>query len=88
MITEVEGNLLKDIQPYSVLLHQVNCVGTMGAGLALQMAKKFDGMYKAYREHCSWFQKDWTGKTHYDELLGTWFRWQPKEDLIVCNAFG
>lgn len=55
MITEVEGNLLKDIQPYSVLLHQVNCVGTIGAGLALQMAKKFDGMYKAYREHCSWF---------------------------------
>ena len=34
MITEVNSNILKDIEPYTVLLHQVNCLGKMGAGLA------------------------------------------------------
>ncbi len=90
MITEVEGNLLRDIKPYSVLLHQVNCLGKMGAGLAAQMAKKFDGLWQSYHEYCGWFQEDYNGKSHRHEILGTWHIFRPKDrdDLIVVNAFG
>lgn len=90
MITEVEGSLLKDIKPYSVLLHQVNCLGKMGAGLAAQMAKNFNGLWQSYHEYCGWFQEDYNGKSHRDEILGTWHVFKPKDrdDLIICNAFG
>lgn len=90
MIVEVEGSLLKDIKPYSVILHQVNCLGKMGAGLAAQLNKKFDGLWKSYHEYCSWFQEDYNGKSHRDQILGTWHVFKPKgrNDLIICNAFG
>lgn len=90
MIVEVEGSLLKDIKPYSVLLHQVNCLGKMGAGLAAQMSKKFDGLWQSYHKYCMWFQEDYNGKSHRDEILGTWHVFKPKDrdDLIICNAFG
>lgn len=88
MIKIVEGNMLRDIEPYSVLLHQVNCMGKMGAGLAAQMAHKFDGLFKSYHEYCSWFQEGYDGKSHRDEILGTWHKFQVKDDLIICNAFG
>ena len=88
MIKEVEGSLLSDIQPYSVILHQVNCLGKMGAGIALQLAKMFPDMYKDYKSYCSWFQEYGDEKrNHYDELLGTFHRYQVKNDLIICNAF-
>lgn len=35
MITEVQGNLLK--QPVDIIAHQTNCVGAMGAGIAKQI---------------------------------------------------
>ena len=88
MIKEVEGSLLSDIQPYSVILHQVNCLGKMGAGIALQLAKMFPDMYKDYKSYCSWFQEYGDEKcNHYDKLLGTFHRYQVKNDLIICNAF-
>ena len=90
MITEVEGSLLKDIQPYSILLHQVNCLGKMSSGLAAQMAKKFDGLWKSYHDYCGWFQADYNGKSHRNEILGTWHIFRPKDrdDLIIVSAFG
>lgn len=90
MITEVDGNLLSDIKPYSIIIHQVNCLGKMGAGFAAQIAKKFDGLWKSYHEYCGWFQEDYNGKSHRDEILGTWHIFRPKgrNDLIIVNAFG
>ena len=88
MITEVNSNILKDIEPYTVLLHQVNCLGKMGAGLAAQISKKFPGLWKDYHEYCGWFQEDDNGKSHRHEILGSWHKFQPKDDLIICNAFG
>jgi len=34
------------------LVNPVNCLGVMGAGLALKFKQKFPDMYKEYRYHC------------------------------------
>lgn len=34
------------------LVNPVNCVGVMGAGLALEFKKRFPGMFKSYVEDC------------------------------------
>ena len=88
MIQTVEGNMLEDIEPYTVLLHQVNCIGKLGQGIASAMNKKFTGLWPSYNGYCRWFQEDFSKKSHYDELLGTWHRFEVKPDLIICSAFG
>lgn len=34
------------------LVNPVNCVGVMGAGLALEFKRKFPKMFKEYQQHC------------------------------------
>lgn len=36
----------------AVLVNPVNCVGTMGGGLALSFSRRFPGMARRYRELC------------------------------------
>lgn len=50
MIKEVTGNLLAD--DAQALVNPVNCVGVMGAGLALQFKEAFPGMFHIYRAAC------------------------------------
>lgn len=88
MIQTIEGNMLEDIEPYTVLLHQVNCIGKFGQGVSAAISKKFDGFWQSYSSYCKWFQPDYNGKSHIDEILGTWHRFEAKPDLIVCSAFG
>lgn len=50
MIKEVRGDLL--IAPVDVLVNPVNCVGVMGAGLALQFKEVYPEMFRAYQIAC------------------------------------
>lgn len=50
MITEVEGNLFSSSA--DILVNAVNCVGVMGAGIALQFKQTFPEYYKDYYELC------------------------------------
>jgi O-acetyl-ADP-ribose deacetylase (regulator of RNase III) len=50
MITEQTGDLLK--VEAEALVNPVNCVGTMGKGLALQFRGEFHENYDLYREAC------------------------------------
>lgn len=36
-----------------VIIHQVNCQGVMGAGLALQIRFKYPEVYKQYQSYCA-----------------------------------
>ena len=49
-ITYVEGNILESSA--SVLVNPVNCVGVMGAGLALQFKRKYPEMFRMYKKNC------------------------------------
>lgn len=49
MLNIIEGNLL-DIEQ-GVILHQCNCQGTYGAGIAKQIANKWPQAKQAYLDH-------------------------------------
>lgn len=50
MITSTQGNILDS--KCEALVNPVNCVGVMGAGLALQFKKKYPAMFKDYAFKC------------------------------------
>ncbi|MFH0904043.1 MAG: macro domain-containing protein [Methanobacteriota archaeon] len=50
MITFTSGNLL-DI-PADIRINTVNCVGVMGAGVALAFRKKYPEMFREYQKAC------------------------------------
>lgn len=51
MIEYREGNMFTS--DAEVLVNPVNCVGVMGAGLALQFKNKFPQMFQVYKEICA-----------------------------------
>lgn len=51
MVTYSDGDLFE--APADALVNPVNCVGTMGKGLALQFKKRFPGAFRAYSRACS-----------------------------------
>jgi O-acetyl-ADP-ribose deacetylase (regulator of RNase III) len=55
-IVYVEGNILESSA--SVLVNPVNCVGVMGAGLALQFKRKYPEMFKMYKKNCTMVSMD------------------------------
>jgi len=61
MIKYVRGNLLDAPQP--IIVHQVNCQGVMGSGVAKAIRDKYPQAYQAYRS----MQESYTVKS---SLLG------------------
>lgn len=51
-VNMIKGDLFKLAPQGSVLLHACNTKGVWGAGIALEMAKKFPHALKRYREDC------------------------------------
>lgn len=50
MIEIIEGDLLESDADY--ICHQVNCLGVMGSGIALQIRDKYPNVYKEYANFC------------------------------------
>ena len=78
MITYTEGNLLTTNT--QILVHQTNCQGVMGAGLAKQIRAKYPKVYTAYKQLCS--------TTAPERLLGTIQCIPISEHTAICNLFG
>lgn len=53
MIKHVNGNILNANE---IICHQVNCLGVMGGGLALQIKNKWPEVYREYSEYCDQVQ--------------------------------
>jgi O-acetyl-ADP-ribose deacetylase (regulator of RNase III) len=53
-ISFAQGDLLEapDLYHLDAIGHGVNCVGSMGAGIAAQIAHRWPAMYESYRELC------------------------------------
>lgn len=53
MITEIKGDAVKALKDgdISILIHQVNCQGVMGSGIAGQIRKEFPEHYTDYLEY-------------------------------------
>ena len=71
----------------NVIVHQTNCQGVMGAGLARQIKYKFPDVYNEYRHKVNSFSQP----SYRTNLLGTSQLIQvenPAEYNAVCNLFG
>ena len=74
-----------------IIVHQVNCMGKMGSGVALQVKKKFPHVYEEYLKVCN---ENMLGKIQLVPIdkqyigiapgmvIGT-----PKDEQYICNMF-
>lgn len=76
MVKIIEGNILD--APENIICQQVNCQGVMGAGLALQIMKKYPEVYPRYREYCKKYCWGLIGSVCYVKT----------NDKIIANLFG
>lgn len=60
-----------------IIAHQVNCLGVMGAGIALQIKRAYPKMYSHYKNYCN----------QVSDKLGTIFLYNHSENLRVANLF-
>lgn len=78
MIIEEKGDLLKsDVQ---IKVHQTNCYGVMGAGIAKQIKTQYPEVFEKYSECCS--------KRTPEELFGGIQILPPNNGDYICNLFG
>lgn len=86
MISIVEGDIFDLLEEGSVLVHQTNCMGVMGAGIALKVKQKFPNTYVRYRKLCNnllYMEKK--------DLLGTVFYTMDiykGKHIHIANCFG
>lgn len=64
----------------NIIIHQVNVAGVMGGGLALQLAREYEGLEEAYVEFCEMYDND------YNKLKGKVFKVMLKGKFIM-NMF-
>ena len=77
MVKYIKGNLLDDNLNFSVIGHQVNCLGVMGAGLAKQIKDKYSEVYIEYLKFCK-----------KENPLGNVLLVKTHKDLYIANLFG
>ena len=87
MIKHVKGDIFSEASDdgTTIICHQVNCRGVMGAGIAKTVKKLFPDVYKVYKEKC----KD--AGNHKTELLGQVQLCHTKllgNDYLIANIFG
>jgi len=81
MIKEVEGSIFDNLPKYSVLMHQCNAKGWMGAGIAKEITRRWPENFEKYHEYCNWFKDG-----HESEILGTFVGHKVSPTFIICNA--
>jgi O-acetyl-ADP-ribose deacetylase (regulator of RNase III) len=79
MIKIVKGDVLQATE--DIIIHQVNCQGVMGSGVAYQIKMKHPEVYHEYKKFCNKFS---------DEILlgATQFVNRQQDNKIICNLFG
>lgn len=75
---EVSGDLFQTNDTY--IMHGCNCQGVMGAGVALQIKKRWPEVYESYRRYCDTFTPE--------EILGSVHAYKTNDKKhIILNAF-
>ena len=82
MITEVKGNIFNFIEEGCILLHQVNCQGVMGGGIAKTVKELFPEVFTRYKNYCSKTNKDCLG-----DMLPVMSKYN-KCNFYIGNCFG
>lgn len=77
MIKHIKGDIFQS--GADVILHQVNCQGVMGSGIAKQVREKYPVVYEAYKELC--------GQDEPKNLLGIAQPVKADSKTIIVNMF-
>ena len=81
MVRIVKDDMFENTAPHSVLMHQVNCLGAAGAGVAQEIKNRYSGWFEAYSEHCKQYAPS--------ALLGSFHVYDvPGIDIKICSVFG
>lgn len=78
MIRIKQGNILEVKK--GIICHQVNCMGVMGGGLAMQIKKKYPNVFMAYHTLCKLYNPE--------TLIGTTQIVECDSNNIIVNVFG
>ena len=81
MIETIEHSNILDVKS-GIICHQVNCIGVMGSGFALQIKNKWPIVFEKYQEDCSVF------KSSPELMLGHVLDVLVEPNLVVANCFG
>lgn len=81
MVEVIENSNLLDVKE-GIICHQVNCIGIMGGGIALQIRNKWPKVYESYKTECKVFADD------PKRLLGHVQDIALDDNLIVSNCYG
>ena len=81
MVELIKNSNILDVKR-GIVCHQTNCIGVMGAGLALQIRRRWPNVYKAYKEDCFAFEQD------PKKLLGHVQDILVSDGLVVANCYG
>ena len=81
MVEILEHSNILDVKS-GIICHQVNCIGVMGAGLALQIKNKWPVVFKNYKKECNLFSEN------PKKLLGRVQDTIISDKLVVANCFG
>ena len=96
-VTQVNNDILKE--PTNIVCHQVNCMGVMGAGLALQIKKQYPFVYNEYKNLCELYKNTrlsslLLGKAqvvdlvHNISMYNTMTEFYYDNSFSICNLFG
>ena len=74
----INGNIFDCTE--NIIVHQTNCQGVMGHGIALQVKQKYPEVFKAYHQYC---------KTNLGtDILGTSLICEANDGKYIANIFG
>lgn len=66
----------------NIICHQTNCLGVMGAGLALQIKRRYPDVFTRYKAYCDFAKRP-------EELLGTSLLVPiTQQQQYIANCFG
>lgn len=87
MITIVEGNILNATE--NIICHQVNCMGTMGSGLAKQIRNSYPKVYAEYVKLLNWAKEEYKrGYSVKKYPLGSVQFVEVSDKKVIANIFG
>lgn len=77
----VDGNIFDCTE--DIIVHQTNCQGVMGHGIALQVKKRYPNVFERYKICCEQTENK-------EELLGTvlYLETFDKKERCIANIFG
>lgn len=78
MVKLVNGDLLDAKETY--IVHQVNCYGMMGKGIALQIKNRYPDIFRRYQDYCN--------EHKVKNLIGRLLLIPTDDGKVICNLFG